>query len=59
MQGNILGLFCRLQIFFKVYFFKKGYFHLCPLMDFLQTLRINNSLYTNYENVFIESDSQE
>ena len=35
----------------------KGYFHLCPLMDFLQTLHINNSLYTNYENVFIESDS--
>ena len=32
----------------------KGYFHLCPRMDFLQTLHINNSLYTNYENVFIE-----
>ena len=36
---------------------KKGYFHLCPRMDFLQTLHINNSLYTNYENVFIELDS--
>ena len=35
----------------------KGYFHLCPCMDFLQTLHINNSLYTNYENVFIEIDS--
>ena len=35
----------------------KGYFHLCPRMDFLQTLHINNSLYTNYENVFIELDS--
>ena len=35
----------------------KGYFHLCPHMDFLQTLHINNSLYTNYENVFIELDS--
>ena len=37
----------------------KGYFHLCPRMDFLQTLHINNSLYTNYENVFIEFDSWE
>ena len=36
---------------------RKGYFHLCPRMDFLQTLHINNSLYTNYENVFIEFDS--
>ena len=36
---------------------QKGYFHLCPRMDFLQTLLINNSLYTNYENVFIELDS--
>ena len=35
----------------------KRYFHLCPRMDFLQTLHINNSLYTNYENVFIELDS--
>ena len=35
----------------------KGYFHLCPRMDFLQTLHINNSLYTNYENVFIALDS--
>ena len=35
----------------------KRYFHLCPCMDFLQTLHINNSLYTNYENVFIELDS--
>ena len=35
----------------------KGYFYLCPRMDFLQTLHINNSLYTNYENVFIELDS--
>ena len=35
----------------------KGYFHLCPRMDFLQTLHINKSLYTNYENVFIELDS--
>ena len=34
-----------------------GFFHLCPRMDFLQTLHINNSLYTNYENVFIELDS--
>ena len=36
---------------------RKGYFHLCPRMDFLQTLHINNSLYTKYENVFIELDS--
>ena len=36
---------------------RKGYFHLCPRMDFLQFLHINNSLYTNYENVFIELDS--
>ena len=35
----------------------KGYFHLCPRLDFLQTLHINNSLYTNYENVFVELDS--
>ena len=35
----------------------KGYFRLCPRIDFLQTLHINNSLYTNYENVFIELDS--
>ena len=35
----------------------KGYFHLCPRTDFLQTLHINNSLYTYYENVFIELDS--
>ena len=35
----------------------KGYFHLCLRMDFLQTLHFNNSLYTNYENVFIEFDS--
>ena len=35
----------------------EGYFHLCPRMDFLQTLHINNPLYTNYENVFIELDS--
>ena len=35
----------------------KGYLHLCPRMDFFQTLHINNSLYTNYENVFIELDS--
>ena len=38
---------------------EKGYFHLCPRMDFLQTLHINNSLYTNYENVFINLDSLE
>ena len=38
-------------------FFSKGYFHLCPRMDFLQTLHINNSFYTNYENAFIELDS--
>ena len=36
---------------------EKGYFHLCPRMDFLQTLHINNSLNMNYENVFIELDS--
>ena len=36
---------------------EKVYFHLCPRMDFLQTLHINNSLYTIYENVFIELDS--
>ena len=30
---------------------EKGYFHLCPRMDFLQTLHIIHSLYTNYENV--------
>ena len=35
----------------------KGYFHMCPRMYFLQTLHIDNSLYTNYENVFIEKDS--
>ena len=35
----------------------KGYLHPCPRMDFLQTWHINNSLYTNYENVFIELDS--
>ena len=35
----------------------KGYFHLCPRMDFFQTLHINNSLFTNYEKVFIELDS--
>ena len=33
-----------------------GYLHLCPRMDFLLTLRNNDSLYTNYENVFIELD---
>ena len=38
---------------------RKGFFHLCQRMDFLQTLHINNSLYTNYENVFIELDSSE
>ena len=38
-------------------YLEKGYFHLCPHMDFLQTLHINNSLYTNYENVFIELHS--
>ena len=37
----------------------KGYFHLCPRMDFFQTLHVSNSLYTNYENVFIELDSLE
>ena len=45
----VVGLFS----FFRV----KGFFHLCPRMDFLQTLHKNNSLYTNYENVFIELDS--
>ena len=35
----------------------KGYSHLGPRMDFLQTLHINNSLYMNYENVFIELGS--
>ena len=35
----------------------KGYFHLCARMEFLQTLHITNSLYMNYENVFIELDS--
>ena len=39
------------------YLILKGYFHLCPRMDFLQTLHIINSLYTNHENVFIELDS--
>ena len=34
--------------------FIKGDFHLRPRMDFIQTLNIDNSLYTNYENVFIE-----
>ena len=40
-------------------FWSKGYLHMCPRMGFLQTLHINNSLCTNYENVFIELDSQE
>ena len=35
----------------------KGYFHLCPRMDFLQTLHIYNSLNTKYEHVYIELDS--
>ena len=43
--------------FLKFRILEKGYFHLCPRMNFLQTLHINNSLYTNYENVFIELDS--
>ena len=37
--------------------FRKEYFHLCQRMDFLQSLHINKSLYTNYENVFIDLDS--
>ena len=41
----------------RISLFIKGYFHLCPRMDFLQTLHIINSLYTSYENIFIESDS--
>ena len=41
----------------SIFIYQKGYFHLCPRMDFLQTLHINNSLYTKYENVFIELDS--
>ena len=40
-----------------LYSSSKGYFHLCPRMDSLQTLHINNSLDTNNENVFIELDS--
>ena len=36
---------------------RKGHFHLCPRMDVLQTLHINNTLYTYYENVFISLDS--
>ena len=36
---------------------QKGYLHLCPRKDFLLTLHIYNSLYINYENVFIELDS--
>ena len=58
----------QMGLFFMAFFFTrlgvltqqfdtKGYFHLCPRMDFLQTLHINNSLNTNYENVFIELDS--
>ena len=46
------GLHCLLRPYFS--FLTNGSFHLCPRMDFLQTLHINNSLYTNYENVFIE-----
>ena len=35
----------------------KGVLSSVPTHGFLQTLHINNSLYTNYENVFIELDS--
>ena len=45
------------NVFINIHDYAKGYFHLCPRMDFLQTLHINNSLYTNYKNVFIELDS--
>ena len=41
----------------EIFFFDKGYLHLCPRMDFLPTLHISDSLYANYENVFIELDS--
>ena len=54
-QQTILMKYHALFIIFEKA--AKGYFHLCPRMDFLQTLHINNSLYTNYENVFIELDS--
>ena len=47
----------KMVVYWKLNFWGKGYFHLCPRIDFLQTLHINNSLYTNYENVFIELDS--
>ena len=58
--GEILKKCFLISIYFNVKLIilpKKGYFHMCPRMDFLQTLHINNSLYTNYENVFIELDS--
>ena len=35
----------------------KGVLSSVPTHGFLQTLHINNSLYTDYENVFIELDS--
>ena len=32
----------------------KVYLHLCPRVDFHKTLRIINSTYTSYENIFIQ-----
>ena len=48
---------CTDLFLFSSFLRAKGYLHLCPRMNFLSTLRINDSLYTNYENVFIELDS--
>ena len=36
----------------------KGYLYMCICMDFHITLHINNSIYTNYENISIELDSE-
>ena len=54
-----LRFVCYFEYFIDIGESIKGYFNLCPRMDFLQILHINNSLYTNYENVFIELDDKE
>ena len=51
------ALFASLETIIGGNIWWKGYLHLCPRMDFLQTLHNIDSLYTNYENVWIESDS--
>ena len=55
---SLVSVFCFRQFSVKQLKFERGTYICVHAWIFLKaTVHINNSLYTNYENVFIELDS--